>query len=120
QRVPDVSDQVVVAQHSAFWKAGGAAGVGQSGEVLLRIERDGVWLGLRVGGKRPDIFDSEDVSQLGQVLANAVDKGLKRAHGEGGACTAVLELVKDFALLVQGGERRDNAGGETSPNVGDG
>ena len=119
QRLPDVTDQVVVAQHNAFWKAGGPAGVGQSGEVLLRIERDGVWIALRVGGKRPDIFDSEDVSQLGQVLANAVDKGLKRAHGEGGACTAVLELVKDFALLVQGVERGDNAAGEERPIEGD-
>ena len=57
--------------------------------------------------------------QLGQVLADLLDHRDERAHREDGRRVAVLQLVQQLALLVQGVERGDDAAGEQRAVEGD-
>ena len=59
------------------------------------------------------------MAKLRQVLADAVDERLERAHREGGAGAAVLELVEHFPFLVERVKGGDNAAGEQSAIEGD-
>ncbi len=53
------------------------------------------------------------------MLADAVDEGLKRAHGEDGCRAAVFQLVEHLALLVERVEGGDDATGEKRAVEGD-
>ncbi len=100
-----------MADHDPFGQAGGAAGVGKGDEVALGVDLHVLGLRRRVLGHLPDVLEGPYVLEAGEVLAQVLDGGLEEAHGEDGGGAAVLELVEDLALLVEGVEGRDDAAG---------
>jgi hypothetical protein len=81
--------------------AGGAAGVGEGGEILAGVDLDGAGFGRGFRGQAPDVLDREEVLERREVLANLLDERGERTHGEDRRGAAVLELVQEFTLLIE-------------------